>query len=259
MLKKRLGRLVPYQLIAAGRRIAHFGPHRCPVCEGRYRHLHDSGYGHEVLERLDVVGGKCRPADKCPLCHATARERLVKAWLTRADFAETPRIAHFAPEKGLTKVLQGLSASYRAFDAAPSRYRHLARVERADLMALDLPADSIDLLVCNHVIEHVPDADRAMRELARVLAPGGVAVLQVPIALGLDATVELGTDSTPEERVAQLGQDDHLRLFTQRDYVQRLQRAGFAVEQFSAFANDSERAREWQLDPQEVLFLCRLR
>ena len=259
MLKKRIGRAIPYPLIAAGRRAIHAGRHRCPVCDGRYRRLFDSGYGHDVLERLQVVGGMRRGADRCPLCHATARERLIAFWLDRARLPDAPRIAHFAPEKGLTKRLRAISPRYRAYDAEPARYRHLPDVDHADLCALHMDTASTDLVICNHVLEHVPDADLAMRELFRVLASGGIAILQVPIALNLEHTIELGVESSAGQRIEKLGQDDHLRLFSRGDYLSRLGDAGFDVEQYRAFDHAPEAATRWLLDPFETLFVCRRR
>lgn len=259
-LKKRVGRLIPYPAIEAGRKLLHAGPHACQVCGARIRRLRDSGYGYPVLEQLQVVGGLRRRADQCPVCHSTSRERLVWFWLSRggADLPRYSRIAHFAPEKGLSRRLRELSPNgYTAYDFDPSRYRHLARVEPANLSHLAIGDGSVDLLVCNHVLEHVPDVALALPEIARVLALGATAILQVPIALKLDAMIELGAESTPADRERLLGQDDHLRLFTGADYTAALTAAGLTVEPFDAFAHDARRATEWRLDPFETLYVCR--
>jgi SAM-dependent methyltransferase len=260
--KKMIGRMIPYPVIENGRKILHAGPHQCPVCGSHVRKYLDTGYGFEVLERLQVVGGLRRYADQCPVCHSSSRERLVWFWLSQAGqgfrFAEDISVAHFAPEKGLTKAVSGAATrNYVAYDFDPSRYRHLKSVSQADLSALPMQDDSVDLLICNHVLEHVPDVALALAQIKRVLKPGGTAILQVPIAMKLDHSIELGLNSTEEERVRLLGQDDHLRLFTQGEYVDELEKAGLEVELFDAFEEDAERATEWILDPFEKLHLCR--
>lgn len=259
--KKKIGRLLPYPVIENGRKVINLGPHRCHVCQVPVRRMNNSGYGFEVLERLQVVGGLRRYADQCPVCHSSSRERLVWFWLSQGGsgfrFSDRARIAHFAPEKGLTKRLkQAAPANYVPYDFEPSRYRHLDGVQQADLSGLRIADASVDLLICNHVLEHVPDVSVALGEILRVLAPGGVAILQVPLALKLAEPIELGLSSTPEDRVRLVGQDDHLRLFTPASYLAALETAGFAVDVFDAFETDSPLATNWQLDPFERLYLC---
>lgn len=260
--KKKIGRMIPYPVIENGRKIIHAGPHRCKVCRSRVRRLGDTGYGYEVLERLQVVGGLRRFADQCPICHSSSRERLIWFWLTEGGkglrFERGTRAAHFAPEKGLSsRLLADLAPNYTAYDFEPSRYRHLDHVEQADLTKLGMADNSIDLLICNHVIEHVFDVPKALSEIRRVLSPDGVAILQVPIAMRLEETIEMPLDSSPQERIKRVGQDDHLRLFTQEGYLSALTKAGFAVELFDAFESDSTLATDWMLDPFEKLHLCR--
>lgn len=260
--KKKIGRLIPYPVIESGRKVINVGPRRCRVCHASVRRFRDSGYGFEVLERLQVVGGLRRFADQCPVCHSTARERLVWFWLSQAGrcfrFPGDITIAHFAPEKGLTlRLREAAPEHYTAYDFEPSRYRHIKRVEHADLSALPIADESVDLLVCNHVLEHVPDVALALSQIHRVLKSGGTAILQVPLALKLDKSIELPPGSTPEERIRIVGQDDHLRLFTPTDYLAILERAGFAVERYDAFEDDEKAATAWMLDPFERLHLCR--
>lgn len=146
---------------------------------------------------------------------------------------------------------------YTAYDFDPSRYRHMYEVKPIDLSGLEIAEESVDLLVCNHVLEHVPDMPLALREIHRVLKPGGVAILQVPLALNLQETIELSLESTEQERIERVGQRDHLRLLTPDDYFSYLTAAKFAVERFDAFAEDAKTAMDWQLDPFEKLYICR--
>ncbi|MEQ8409955.1 MAG: class I SAM-dependent methyltransferase [Erythrobacter sp.] len=260
--KKRIGRLIPYPVIEGGRKVLNAGPRRCVVCGAAIRRFTDTGYGFKVLERLQVVGGMRRMADQCPICHSSCRERLIWFWLTngggRFRFPASVRIAHFAPEKGLTyRLKQAAPGGYRAYDFEPARYRHLSGVRQIDLSALKIESDSVDLLVCNHVLEHVPDVELALSEIIRVLAPGGSAILQVPIALKMKDKIELPLDSTAEQRIDLLGQDDHLRLFSEEAYLAVLRSAGLDVTLFDPFEFDDQRATDWMLDPLELLHVCR--
>lgn len=132
----------------------------------------------------------------CPRCRSYARHRGF-AWLLQHELlAEFARLAGgsgrrilFAPEPGMARLLG----------------RHLDRIEGADLdgaregvtliedlQALSFPDGSVDFVAAFHVLEHVPDDQRAMRELARVLAPGGRLLLCVPTTLARRETVEFG-------------------------------------------------------------------
>lgn len=261
-LKKRVGSLLPYPLVAGGRRIVHFGPHKCEVCGARTRTRRDSGYGFPVLEQLQVVGGYKLLGDACPVCHSGSRERLIWLYLTRTHFPKLSgrklTVAHFAPEKGLSIQLRDMfPQGYTAYDIAPHRYRHLDEVGEQNLEKLTLADKSVDLLLCNHVMEHVFDLDAAIGEVRRVLAEDGLAIMQVPLALKLETTRDGGQNLSAEERIALFGQDDHVRLFTPGGYRDALTRNGLKVDLFDPFEEDAALATDWELDPFEQLYLIR--
>lgn len=260
-IKKKIGKLIPYGLIHSGRRVLHFGFETCEVCGAGSRSRIDTGYGFPVLEKLKVIGGMRRRADACPICHSSCRERLIWFYLTRHFFPSMgagPRIAHFAPEKGLSLILkQRFGETWTAYDLAPTRYRHLTDVREANLENLPIADGTVDLFLCNHVMEHVYDLQRCLREVRRVLSTSGIAIMQVPIAHGLDKTRDGGQTMSPAERIEYFGQDDHVRLFTAEGYLSELRQAGFDVSSFRAFDEDSDVATRWALDPFEELLLIR--
>lgn len=262
-LKKRIGALIPYSAILAGRKMLHYGGRRCEVCTSLYRSRLDSGYGFPVLEQLQVIGGMTRRADVCPICHSSSRERLIWFYLTKefglSDGARRHlRVAHFAPEKGLSQRLERLfPEGYRAYDFAPQRYRHLRRVEAQDIQKLSLASASVDLLICNHVMEHVFDLSAALCEVRRVLSADGLAIMQAPIALKLDRMRDGGQSISEAERIALFGQQDHVRLFTKEGYIDALTAAGLSVTPYEPFHEHSEEATAWDLDPFETLFVIR--
>lgn len=261
-LRKRVGKLIPYPVIKQARRAIHFGPRVCEVCGAHHRHRLDSGYGFPVLEELQVVGGLKRRADLCPICHSGSRERLIWLYLTREWMpraGKSPRIAHFAPEKGLSERFKAqVPANYQSYDLEPSRYRHLDDVETANLEHLQMADGSIDLLVANHVMEHVYDLPKSLGEVRRVLAEGGLAIMQVPLALKLEEARDGGQAMSGAERIARFGQDDHVRMFTPDAYQAALEAAGLEVTRWSAFRDgDAAVAAQWELDPFEELYLIR--
>ncbi|HYF50255.1 MAG TPA: methyltransferase domain-containing protein [Planctomycetota bacterium] len=98
---------------------------------------------------------------------------------------------------------------------------------KLDITALPFGRHSFDVILCSHVLEHVVEDAQAMREMVRVLKPGGYALLMVPITA--DATIEDRSATSPEERLRLFGQADHVRRYG-RDFTSRLQKAGFEVE-----------------------------
>jgi SAM-dependent methyltransferase len=99
--------------------------------------------------------------------------------------------------------------------------------ERIDLTTIPHPDNTFDISYCSHVLEHIPDDRQAMRELCRVLKPGGWALIDVPVTV--DVTVEDPSITDPQERERLFGQHDHVRRYG-LDVIERLQQAGFQVQ-----------------------------
>jgi ubiquinone/menaquinone biosynthesis C-methylase UbiE len=100
-----------------------------------------------------------------------------------------------------------------------------------DLTKIPFPNSTFNAIICNHVLEHIPNDRAAMAEFFRVLKPDGWAMLQVPISFHLAATYEDFSIIDPMDRERAFGQNDHVRIYAM-DYVDRLKQAGFAVDLF---------------------------
>lgn len=126
-----------------------------------------------------------------------------------------------------------------------------------DIQQMPFPDQTFDVVICNHVMEHVADDSIAMAEVFRILKPHGWALLQVPIALALDRTIEDPTATTESQRIERFGQEDHVRLYARGDYVKRLEAAGFAVntESYPAVLGE-EKVRRFGLVEAEDVFHC---
>jgi len=137
------------------------------------------------------------------------------------------RVLHVAPERPLQRIL---SRQAHLDYVTTDLFREDVQV-RADLTSLPFPDDSFDAALCNHVFEYIPDDRKAMREVHRVLKPGGWAILQEEIALKLETTFEDPAARTRAERYAAYGEPDHWRLYA-LDYPRRLEDAGYRLNIF---------------------------
>ena len=161
---------------------------------------------------------------------------------------------HFAPEPGVEEHLRRRVDRYASADLDPG-----SGDLTIDITAIELPDASFDAIICSHVLEHVPDDERAMRELQRVLTPGGWAIVMVPIDHGRETTLEDPSTTDPDDRRELFWQEDHVRLYA-LDIVDRLTRAGFHVEHVRPTESLSAREVEhYRLGAGSDVFLCRAR
>ena len=160
----------------------------------------------------------------CPGTLSLERHRLLWLYLDRKTsfLTDSIRVLHVAPEQVFYKKFKSFSHwNYTTTDL----HSPLADV-KADICALPFEDNSYDLILCNHVLEHIPNDLKAMKELYRVLKPRGTAILQVPLEEGRENTFEDDSIIDQQERTRIFGQYDHVRVYGQ-DYYNRLQKAGF--------------------------------
>ena len=160
----------------------------------------------------------------CPGTLSLERHRLLWLYLDRKTsfLTDSIRVLHVAPEQVFYKKFKSFSHwNYTTTDL----HSPLADV-KADICALPFEDNSYDLILCNHVLEHIPNDLKAMKELYRVLKPRGTAILQVPLEEDRENTFEDDSITDQPERTRIFGQYDHVRVYGQ-DYYNRLQKAGF--------------------------------
>ena len=162
----------------------------------------------------------------CPKCESNDRERHLKLYCQKLGIDRVMaggRILHFAPEP-----------QFAAFVAAANPHEHVkadlfpaaADIRKVDMLAMSFAAASFDMVIANHVLEHVADDAQALSEIHRVLRPGGMAILQTPYSAMLQTTFEDPGIVSRDARTYVYGQDDHVRLYGQ-DIFFRFAEAGF--------------------------------
>jgi SAM-dependent methyltransferase len=247
---------IPQPIRFGLRRLYHRGSGAtCVLCGNGVRAFVSHGGDAEVLDRRKVVGGMRRENDRCPVCHGCDRTRMMMLWLEQAGLdGGGARILHIAPDLGLYLWLRRQDGvEYVGSDIDAARYRHIENMHTADLTRMPFPDDDFDLVICSHVLEHVPDDAAAMREILRILRPGGRALLLTPYAQDGKGTDEDPTVEDPSERNRRFGQWDHVRIYDREDFLARMRRAGFETSVFAPFESCSEAAEALHLNPLEVL------
>lgn len=215
----------------------------CPVCERSFSKF--LSYGSDIAHRENVL---------CPYDLTLERHRLM--WLYLRDVsnfftAEKLNVLHIAPEQCFhQRFKEQKNLNYLTGDlVSPIADMHF------DLHSIPLEDNRFDVVFCNHVMEHVDDALQCMRELHRVMKPGGWGIMQVPQDFSRETTYEDKSITTPEDREKHYWQKDHVRLFG-RDYPQWLEKAGFEVTAFNKESKYDEKMIErYRLQKEEILYI----
>ena len=168
-------------------------------------------------------------------------------------FSDPLRVLHFAPEQAFVqKFKKQKNLTYTTTDLNSP----IADV-KADICDLPFKDNSFDFIICNHVLEHIPDDTKAMQELYRVLAPSGTAIVQVPYDAKRAITYEDDTITDQSERTRIFGQYDHLRVYGM-DYFKKLSSIGFdvnALDYTSGISSDD--IERYRLCKGELLPVCK--
>ena len=198
--------------------------------------------------------GKQRPNVLSPSTLSLERHRLLWLYLKNETdfFTSNKRVLHFAPEQAFYKRFRQLkNLDYTTTDLLSP----LADV-KADICDLPFEDNTYDVILCNHVLEHIPNDTKAMQELYRVLKPNGIAILQIPQDLNRETTFEDNTITDKKERAEIFGQYDHVRIYG-RDYFDKLRSIGFKVEEVDYTAKlSSEKIDKYRLAKGEIIPVC---
>ena len=237
MIKMKLKEFLPKFILFYFRKVRTFykkikfkgNLYYCNICNSNLRSW--SFYGPS--ENLNFI---------CPVCNSFGRHRMLALFLDDelSLIARQPKkyLLHFSPETGLQNFIKSKFSfiDYRCSDYEVSNYDY-----QFDLMNIDLPNDTIDYIVISHVFEHIQDDIKALKELKRILSPGGKIYIQVP--LGNNTKILEKKLNSEQERLILYGQKDHLRLYTKEDLYQRLFNIGFSISIHQA--NDQENAKKF--------------
>lgn len=186
----------------------------CPCCNGHFR-------------KFLTFAVKPRQNAQCPGCDSLERHRLL--WLYLKDktnfFKDNLKVLDVAPMDFFQQNCKGLTnLDYMSADISSP-----TAMVKMDITNTSLPDNQFDCIICYHVLEHIPDDRKAMKEMFRILKPGGWAILQSPVDSSRDETFEDPDMVSPEEQERVFGESGHIRIYG-LDYKNRLEAAGFSVK-----------------------------
>lgn len=214
---------------------------QCPICERDYKKF------------LPGVGNKLN--SRCPGCGTAERHRLLWLYLQNKIniHKEKLNLLDIAPDQAIQKKLKSMSnINYLSIDLDST-----LAMQKKDLTNLEFDDNTFGGIICYHVLEHIPDDQRAIEEVFRVLKPGGWAILQSPVDIERNITFENPSITSPQERLQHFGQEDHVRIYG-RDYIERLKGPGFVViEDNFVLDLGEEKIKLYGLDREEVIYFCR--
>lgn len=236
----------------------------CNLC-GTYlsTFLYFGSKSNVVIEK-QIIGAQYRKM-LCPKCQSKDRDRATFHYINKQikekEYVMPLNILHLAPEKQLSNILSKKTGiNYICGDKFEAHYT-LKDFNKAviyiDLNDMQFSDEYFDIIVCNHVLEHIENDIKAMKELFRVLKYGGVAILQVPYSVTIKNTYEDPLIKTKAKRLLYYGQFDHVRIYAKQDYINRLINVGFTVRAIDVYKDlGYKKAIKMGLDCQEELIVC---
>lgn len=250
-----LKKLISNLFIRPLRLIIHKGnTYICPFCGYASKDLRPVGQDAPVYSEKRIIPPGRRKGG-CYKCGSIDRERLIYLFLKQKlqifDGRKNLKILHIAPEKNVAEIiLRSGFEEYVCGDLFAEGYTYPSWVRNMNVLDIPFGDNTFDLVLCNHVFEHIPNDTDAMKEILRVLKPGGKAMMQIPLSLILRETYEDCSIVKPEDRIRSFGHFDHVRIYGQ-DYPGRLEKAGFIVSRF----NVSKEFSKYGVIPEEDIFI----
>lgn len=237
------------------------GPYQCLVCKKPVRKYFPFSTELELLARSNGFRYDFKRMEtlnyeqcNCPFCLSSDRERLYLIFLEEYVNKNGNRasVIDFAPTPAFSQRVRKMFHIYKSTDLVRDDVDF-----KMDICDMKQIADnSFDIIICSHVLEHVPDPDKAMREIYRIMRPDGRAIIMVPLFWDVSETVEDKNHTTDHLRLKHYGQADHVRLFSRQNFLSRLNHAGFEVDDLKTSHFDSIKIMKNAISDNSRLYVC---
>lgn len=214
----------------------------CPCCGGNFRRF------LPMNNRDDV---------RCPKCESLERQRSLWLYLKNKTniLADNLKVLHVAPV-GPEKIIRNNLEAFPTIVYVGADLKSSEVPIKMDITDIKYADNYFDVILCVHVLEHVIDDLKAMKELFRVLKPGGWAIILAPIGAGLEITLEETDLTDPKKQTEKFGMPGHIRIYG-KDYKERLEKAGFNVK-IDTYIRDlgSEILKKYGMNIEDDMYVC---
>ena len=231
------------RILAPFRGLIHglFGKYHCSVCKRALINFRPiSSYYSKNFKKYGYKMGPAETFNReqyaCPLCRSSDRERLYAIYLRRViskqlDSKTSFNLLDLAPTKRLSSFIRSEISAMPDFHYRTADLSMAWVDDKVDITNMRMYRESqFDFFICSHVLEHVKDDRRALRELYRILKEGGRGILMVPIDLSCEEIDEDPNCSDIAERWRRFGQGDHVRKYSKQGFINRIIETGFDLD-----------------------------
>lgn len=254
--RNKLITVIPFKYRMTARKIVRLPRYKgrgryCPICDSHLRCFLPVTFPAFLKDSPFMT----RQNAKCPVCGSIERYRLIYLYIKqKTNLFGPPRkkMLHTAPELILTEKFAACRyIDYLSSDIDPEQIGAMVKIDLTDIA---FSADTFDVILSSHVLEHIENDRKALSELYRVLKSGGWAIIQVPIIA--EKTFTIPSAQTEEERFRSYGKEDHVRGYG-KDYIQLLESVGFKVKVDDFIKSFSPEEIEYLgLIPDEEIYFC---
>jgi len=245
-----------------------FGKFRCSICKKKILYFNPlSSYYFDNFEKYGHKMGISETCNigmySCPRCGAADRDRLSAIYLhqffNRQLDSKTPfNMLKFGPNRLLSSFIISELSGHSDFHYRTVDFLQDGVNDKADIQDMHIYKDcQFDFFICSHVLEHVPDDRKALRELYRILRKGGQGILMVPINLSCDEIDEDSDCNDIAERWRRFGQFDHVRKYSKQGFIDRIIEAGFDLEQLGQHEFGAQEFIKYGISQQSVLYIVK--
>ena len=226
----------------------------CPICNYQASSFLAYGTDNEAIKKYKIIPMGYRKNVLCPKCYSKDRERLIylfiKTLLNNKLLNYNSKIIHFAPEIAIEKnFFRKNFNNYLTADIASDKVDF-----NLDLQNFNFTQSNFDLVICNHVLEHIEDDVKALENIFNLLKPGGFAILQVPFSNLIIKDFSLANLNSKKDRLKYYGQEDHVRIYSKNGFVNKIKNTGFDLKIYKSSEFYDKKNNLGLVENEEIFF-----